>query len=44
MMDTLLIELSRSDLTVVDAPALAHQLQTLPQRRRPAAPIRDVSS
>lgn len=44
MMDALLIELSQSDLAVVDAPALAHQLQSLPQRRRPAAPVRDVSS
>ena len=44
MMDALLIELSQSDLAVVDAPALAHQLQTLPQKRRPTAPIRDVSS
>ena len=44
MMDALLTELSRSDLAVVDAPALAHQLQALPQKRRPTAPIRDVSS
>lgn len=29
MMDALLTELNRSDLAVVDAPALAHQLQTL---------------
>ena len=32
MMDALLTELNRSDLAVVDAPALAHQLQALPQR------------
>ena len=44
MMDALLTELNRSDLDFIDAPALAHQLQTLPQKRRPAAPVRDVSS
>ena len=44
MMDALLTELNRSDLAVVDAPALAHQLQTLPQKQRPAAPVQDVSS
>ena len=44
MMDALLTELNRSDLDFIDAPARAHQLQTLPQKRRPAAPVRDVSS
>jgi len=44
MMDALLTELNRSDLEFVDAPALAHQLQALPQKRRPTAPVRDVSS
>jgi hypothetical protein len=44
MMDALLTELNRSDLEFVDTPALAHQLQALPQKRRPAAPVRDVSS
>ena len=44
MMDALLTELNRSDLDLIDAPALAHQLQSLPQKRRPAAPVRDVSS
>lgn len=43
MMDALLTELNRSDLDIIDAPALAHQLQALP-KRRPAAPVRDVSS
>ena len=44
MMDALLTELNRSDLAVVDAPALAYQLQALQQKQRPTAPVRDVSS
>ena len=36
MMDALLTELNRSDLDFIDASALAHQLQALPQKRRPA--------
>ena len=44
MMDALLTELNRSDLDFIDASALAHHLQALQQKRRPAAPIRDVSS